>query len=90
MDMIISKTKQGLAQLYRLSSYLDSVDLSIMYKSFVHSCLDYGPLLYFGAARGYLKRLDALQCRSGGVCHSTFLPWSPVGMPLQFASCVNY
>ena len=26
----------------------------------------------FGAARGYLKRLDALQCRAASVCHSTF------------------
>ena len=72
MYMIISKTKQRLAQLCRLSSYLDSVGLSIMYKSFVRSCLEYGHLLYFGAARGYLKRLDALQCRAASVCHSTF------------------
>ena len=43
-----------------------------MNKSFIHSCLGYGHLLYFGAARGYLKRLDALQCRAASVCHSTF------------------
>ena len=72
IDMIISRTKQRLAQLCRLSSYLDSVGLSIMYKSFVRSCLEYGHLLYFGAARGYLKRLDALQCRAASICHSTF------------------
>ena len=72
MDMIISKTKQRLTQLCHLSSYLDSVGLSIMYKSFVHSCLEYGHLLYFGAARGYLKCLDALQCRAASVCHSPF------------------
>ena len=72
IDMIISRTKQRLAQLCRLSSYLDSVGLSIMYKSFVCSCLEYGHLLYFGAARGYLKRLDALQCRAASICHSTF------------------
>ena len=70
IDMIISKTKQRLAQLCRLSSYFG---LSIMYKSFVRSCLEYGHLLYFGAARGYLKRLDALQCRAASVCDSTFL-----------------
>ena len=72
MDMIISRSRQRLAQLYRLSPYLDSVGLSIMYKSFVRSCLEYGHLLYFGAARGYLKRLDALQCRAASICHSTF------------------
>ena len=71
MDMIFSKTKQRLAQLSRLSSYLDSVGLSIMYKSFVRSCLEYGHLLYFGAVRGYLKHLDALQCQAASVCHST-------------------
>ena len=38
----------------------------------VHSCLEYGHLLNFGTARGYLKRLDALQCRAASVCHSTF------------------
>ena len=43
-----------------------------MYKSFVRSCLEYGHLLYFGAAKGYLKRLDALQCRAASICHSTF------------------
>ena len=90
MDMIISKTKQRLAQLCHLSSYLDSVGLSIMYKSFARSCLEYGHLLYFGAARGYLKRLDALQCRAASVCHSTFPSWSLIGMPLQLVSCVDY
>ena len=54
IDVIVSKTKQRLAQLCGLSSYLDSAGLSIMYKSFVRSCLEYGYLLYFGAARGYL------------------------------------
>ena len=70
--MIVSKTKQRLAQLCRPSSYLNSAGLSIMYKSFVCSYLEYGHLLYFGAARGYLKRLDAPQCQAAIVCHSTF------------------
>ena len=70
--MITSKTKQRLAQLCRLSSYLDSAGLSAMYKSFVCSCLEYGHLLYFGAARGYLNHLDTLQCRTASVCHSNF------------------
>ena len=72
IDMIISRTKHRLAQLCRLSPYLDSVGLSIMYKSFVRSSLEYGHLLYFGAAKGYLKRLDALQSRAASICHSTF------------------
>ena len=48
--------------------YLDPVGLSIMYKSFVRSCLEYGHLLYF---EGYLEHLDALQCWAASVCHST-------------------
>ena len=87
MDMTTSKIKQRLAQ---LSSYLDSVGLSIMYKSFVHSCLEYGHLLYFGAGRGYLKHLDALQCLVPVFVMAPFLPCSPVGMPLQLVSCVDY
>ena len=46
VDMIVSKTKQRLAQLCRLSPYLEPAGLSIMYKSFVRSCLEYGHLLY--------------------------------------------
>ena len=72
IDMIISKTKQRLAQLCHLSSYLDSASLSVMYKSFVHSHLKCGHLLYFGAARRFLNRLDALQCWGASVCHSNF------------------
>ena len=51
---------------------VDPVGLSIMYKSFVCSCLEYGHLLYFSAARGYLECLDALQCQAASVCHSIF------------------
>ena len=46
-----------------------------MYKSFVRPRLEYGHLLYFGATRGYLNRLDrldALQCRAASVCHNNF------------------
>ena len=39
---------------------------------FFHSCLEYGHLLYFRAARGYLKCLDARQCWAASVFHSTF------------------
>ena len=86
MDMIISKTKQRLAQLCCSSSYLDSVGLSIMQKSFVRSCLEYGHLLYFGAAKGYLKHLDTLQCRAASICHSTF----PSLEPCRHAAAIGF
>ena len=71
-DCFKDKAEAGSVTVCRLSSYLDSAGLSVMYKSFVCSCLEYDHLLYFSAARGYLKRLDALQCRAVSVCHSTF------------------
>ena len=70
--MITPKTKQRLAQLCHLSYYLDPAGLSVMYKYFVRSRLEYGHLLYFGAARGYLNLLDVLQCWAASVCHSNF------------------
>ena len=44
----------------------------LVYKSFIRSCLEYGHLLYFSAARSHLERLDALQRRAAGICHDTF------------------
>ena len=38
----------------------------------IQSCLEYGHLLYFGAARNHLEHLDTLQCRAVGICHCTF------------------
>ena len=43
-----------------------------MYKSFIRSCLEYGHLLYFSAAKSHLDRLDTFQCRTAGICHDTF------------------
>ena len=42
VDMIVSRAKQRLAQLCRLSPILDPAGLSVMYKSFIRSCLEYG------------------------------------------------
>ena len=72
VDMIVSRAKQRLAQLCRLSPILDPAGLSVMYKSFIRSCLEYGHLLYFSAARSHLERLDALQRRAAGICHDDF------------------
>ena len=72
VDMIVSRAKQRLAQLCRLSPILDPAGLSVMYKSFIRSCLEYGHLLYFSAARSHLERLDALQCWAAGICHDDF------------------
>lgn len=61
-----------MSQLCRLSPFLDPAGLSIMYKSFIRSCLEYGHLLYFSAARSHLECPDALQRQAAGICHDTF------------------
>ena len=72
VDMIVSRAKQQMSQLCYLSSFLDPAGLSVMYKSFICSCLEYGHLLYFVAAKSHLERLDTLQHRAAGICHDTF------------------
>ena len=70
--MIVSRAKHQLAQLCHLSPILDPAGLFVMYKSFIRSCLEYGHLLYFSAARSHLERLDALQHRAAGIYHHDF------------------
>ena len=79
--------KQGLAQLCRLSSYLDPIGLSIMYKSFVHSCLEYGHLLYFSAIWNVWMLFNV---RLPVFVIAPFLPWNHIGMLQRLVSYVNY
>jgi len=72
IDMIVSKSKSRMSQLYRLCQFLDVGGLSLMYKAFIHPCLEYGHLLYYGAANTHLCRLDSLQHRAEGICSTTF------------------
>ena len=68
VDIIISKTKQRLAQLCHLSSYLEPIDLPT-YNVQVF-CLEHGHLLYFlyfGTARSHLEYLGALQRQAASV-----------------------
>ena len=69
--MIVSRAKQRMSQLCCLSSFLDPAGLSVMYKSFICSCLEYGHL-YFGVAKSHLECLDALQRQAAGIYHDTF------------------
>ena len=66
VDMIVSRANTC------LSSFLDPPGLSMMYKSFIHSCLEYGHHLYFSAAKSHLKRLDTLQRQAADIYHDTF------------------
>ena len=64
--------KQRVSQLYRCHSLLTSQDLCLMYKSWIRPTLEYGNILYFGAALSHLQRLDSLQTRIEHTYCSTF------------------
>ena len=60
------------SQLYCYHSLLTSQDLCLMYTSWIHPILEYGNILYCGAALSHLRRLDNLQTRIERTCCSTF------------------
>ena len=47
-----------------------------VYKSWIRPALEYGNILYSGAAATHLHRLDALQSRIEGTCSFVFQPLS--------------
>ena len=69
---ILNRGKQRASQLYCCRSLLTSQDLSLMYKSWIRPALEYGNILYAGAAFTHLQRLDRLQSRMEHTCCSHF------------------
>jgi len=47
---------------------LTEQDMSIIYKSWIRPILEYGSILYSGAATTHLRRLDNLQSRIEHTC----------------------
>ena len=68
---VLSHGKQRLGQLYRCHNFFSSYNLSILYKSWIRPAMEYGCVLYWGAAPTYLH-LDTLQTRIEHVSFSTF------------------
>ena len=66
--------KQRAGQLYLCRSLLSQQDVCILYKSWIHPILEYGNILYSGAANTHLCRLDNLQSRIEWTCSVTFQP----------------
>jgi hypothetical protein len=56
-----SAARQRLGALRRLSPLLDDDSITMAYKAFVRSKIEYGSLVYWGAAEGYLKKFDGIQ-----------------------------
>jgi hypothetical protein len=56
-----SAARQRLGALRRLAPLLDDDCINMVYKTFVRSKIEYGSLVYWGAADGHLRDLDAIQ-----------------------------
>ena len=69
---MLNHEKQRVSQLYRCRSVLTSQDLCLMYTSWIRPTLEYGNILYCGAALSHLQCLDNLQTRTEHTCCSTF------------------
>ena len=58
---ILGCARQRAGQLYRCRSLLTQQDMCTVYKSWIRLTLEYGNILYSGAATTHLCRLNALQ-----------------------------
>ena len=61
VDMLAKKARCKLGAIRRLRPYLDSQNLKLMYTAFVRSGMEYGSVLYMGAAESHLLKLDKIQ-----------------------------
>jgi hypothetical protein len=68
VDRVASKARTRLAALRRLSGLLDARNLRTMYMMFVRSTMEYGNVLYMGAADSHLAKLDRIQASAERMC----------------------
>lgn len=61
VDRLARKARCKLGAIRRLSKFLDPQNLKLMYTTFVRSGLEYGSVLYMGAADSHLLKLDRIQ-----------------------------
>ena len=61
VEAIAKKARIRLGALRRLKRHLDSNNIKTMYTAFVRSTMEYGNMLYMGAAPSTLKMLDNIQ-----------------------------
>ena len=65
---ILGRARQRAGQLYRCCSFLTKQNMCIIYKSWIRPTLEYGSILYSGAANTHLHCLDDLQSRIERSC----------------------
>jgi hypothetical protein len=68
VDRAARKARTRLAALRRLSGLLDARNLKTMYMMFVRSTMEYGSVLYMGAADSHLAKLDRVQASAERMC----------------------
>ena len=72
IDQVLSRGKQRLSQLYRCRSLFGCEGIATLYKSWIRPILEYGSILYSGAALSHLNRLERLQARVENMCGLAF------------------
>ena len=61
MDRLAKNARCKLGAIRRLRPFLDSENLKLMYTAFVRSGMEYGSVLYMGAADSHLEKLNRIQ-----------------------------
>ena len=64
IDYVVAQSRKCVGALRRICDYLSPADLCTAYKAFVRLQLEYGHLLYWGAAESHLVRLDRVQLQA--------------------------
>ena len=72
IDQVLSRGKQRLSQLYRCRSLFGCEGTATLYKTWIRPTLEYGSILYSGAALSHLNRLERLQARVENMCGLAF------------------
>jgi hypothetical protein len=69
-EMVATKAKKArarVAALRRMSGFLDSRNLKLMYTAFVRPVMEYGSMLYASAAPSHLAKLDRVQAAAARI-----------------------
>jgi hypothetical protein len=69
IDKLAKKARSRLGAVFRLKRFLNSENMRTMYMMFVRSIMEYGSVLFMGAAQTHLSKLDKVQAsaeRRGG------------------------
>ena len=68
IDVLAKKARSKLAALRRLRFVLDDNSTKTMYIIFVRSVMEYGNVVYMGAADSHLDKLDRIQAGGMNTC----------------------